>query len=84
MVAQGDLRPMAGNDEAMEDLKRILDAREPNVRQGGRGGGYLWRNRRAELRETKTFVIGLKPGRRDNVEAVAIKEKEAVAVGRVD
>jgi XRE family aerobic/anaerobic benzoate catabolism transcriptional regulator len=29
VVAQGDLRPMAGNDEAMEDLKRILDAREP-------------------------------------------------------
>lgn len=29
VLAQGDLRPMAGNDEAMEDLKRILDAREP-------------------------------------------------------
>ncbi len=29
VVAQGDLRPMAGNDEAMEDLKRILEAREP-------------------------------------------------------
>ncbi|MDO9596311.1 MAG: helix-turn-helix transcriptional regulator [Azoarcus sp.] len=28
VLAQGDLRPMAGNDEAMEDLKRILDARE--------------------------------------------------------
>lgn len=28
VVAQGDLRPMAGNDEAMEDLKRILEARE--------------------------------------------------------
>lgn len=28
VVAQGDLRPMAGNDEAMDDLKRILDARD--------------------------------------------------------
>jgi XRE family aerobic/anaerobic benzoate catabolism transcriptional regulator len=28
VMAQGDLRPMAGNDEAMEDLKRILAARE--------------------------------------------------------
>ncbi|HTP95548.1 MAG TPA: helix-turn-helix transcriptional regulator [Burkholderiales bacterium] len=29
VIAQGDLRPMAGNDAAMEDLKRILAAREP-------------------------------------------------------
>ena len=29
VLAQGDFRPMAGNDEAMEDLKRILAAREP-------------------------------------------------------
>jgi XRE family transcriptional regulator, aerobic/anaerobic benzoate catabolism transcriptional regulator len=29
VIAQGDLRPMAGNHEAMEDLKRILVAREP-------------------------------------------------------
>ncbi len=28
VVAQGDLRPMAGNDEAMNDLKRILAGRE--------------------------------------------------------
>ena len=28
VVAQGDLRPMAGNAEAMEDLKRILVGRE--------------------------------------------------------
>lgn len=28
VMAQGDLRPMAGNDEAMDDLKRILEARE--------------------------------------------------------
>jgi XRE family aerobic/anaerobic benzoate catabolism transcriptional regulator len=29
VIAQGDYRPMAGNAEAMEDLKRILTAREP-------------------------------------------------------
>jgi XRE family aerobic/anaerobic benzoate catabolism transcriptional regulator len=29
VVAQGDLRPMADNDAAMEDLKRILLARDP-------------------------------------------------------
>jgi len=28
VLAQGDFRPMAGNDEAMDDLKRILAARE--------------------------------------------------------
>ena len=28
VIAQGDLRPMAGNREAMEDLKRILAGRE--------------------------------------------------------
>lgn len=28
VVAQGDLRPMAGNEEAMDNLKRILEARE--------------------------------------------------------
>lgn len=33
VMAQGDLRPMAGNDEAMEDLKRILEAREPLYRK---------------------------------------------------
>jgi len=29
VLAQGDLRPMAGHAEAMEDLKRILASREP-------------------------------------------------------
>jgi XRE family aerobic/anaerobic benzoate catabolism transcriptional regulator len=33
VVAQGDLRPMADNEEAMEDLKRILAAREPLYRK---------------------------------------------------
>jgi XRE family aerobic/anaerobic benzoate catabolism transcriptional regulator len=29
VIAQGDSRPMAGNEEAMDDLRRILSAREP-------------------------------------------------------
>jgi XRE family aerobic/anaerobic benzoate catabolism transcriptional regulator len=33
VLAQGDLRPMAGNEDAMEDLKRILAAREPSYRR---------------------------------------------------
>jgi XRE family aerobic/anaerobic benzoate catabolism transcriptional regulator len=33
VMAQGDFRVMAGNDQAMEDLRRILEAREPLYRQ---------------------------------------------------
>jgi XRE family transcriptional regulator, aerobic/anaerobic benzoate catabolism transcriptional regulator len=33
VVAQGDMRPMQGHGEAMEDLKRILSAREPLYRK---------------------------------------------------
>jgi XRE family aerobic/anaerobic benzoate catabolism transcriptional regulator len=33
VIAQGDLRPMAGNAQAMDDLKRILNAREPLYRK---------------------------------------------------
>jgi XRE family aerobic/anaerobic benzoate catabolism transcriptional regulator len=33
VIDQGDLRPMARNDEAMEDLKAILAAREPSYRR---------------------------------------------------
>jgi XRE family transcriptional regulator, aerobic/anaerobic benzoate catabolism transcriptional regulator len=29
VMAQGDFRPMAANDQAMEELRRILEAREP-------------------------------------------------------
>ena len=29
VMAQGDFRPMAANNQAMEDLRRILEAREP-------------------------------------------------------
>src|SRR6201999_2821048 len=33
VVAQGDFRAMAGNDRAMDDLRRILASREPLYRQ---------------------------------------------------
>jgi XRE family transcriptional regulator, aerobic/anaerobic benzoate catabolism transcriptional regulator len=33
VVAQGDFRAMAGNDRAMEDLRRILSSREPLYRK---------------------------------------------------
>lgn len=33
VIAQGDFRAMAGNDRAMEDLRRILEAREPLYRK---------------------------------------------------
>ena len=33
VLAQGDFRPMAGNDEAMQDLRHILESREPLYRK---------------------------------------------------
>lgn len=33
VIAQGDLRVMGGSDQAMEDLRRILEAREPLYRK---------------------------------------------------
>jgi len=33
VLEQGDFRAMAGNDQAMEDLRRILEARQPFYRQ---------------------------------------------------
>ena len=33
VVAQGDMRPMAGNRESMEDLESILAVREPLYRR---------------------------------------------------
>jgi XRE family aerobic/anaerobic benzoate catabolism transcriptional regulator len=32
-MAQGDFRVMAGSDQAMEDLRRILESREPLYRK---------------------------------------------------
>ena len=36
VIAQGDFRAMAGSDRAMEDLRRILESREPLYRKADR------------------------------------------------
>jgi XRE family aerobic/anaerobic benzoate catabolism transcriptional regulator len=58
VLAQGDTRPMAGNDEAMDDLRRILDNRhalyakaDAVVETGGKGVGE-------SLRELRRAVAG--------------------------
>ena len=33
VLAQGDFRPMAGHEQAMQDMKRILDSRVPLYRK---------------------------------------------------
>jgi XRE family aerobic/anaerobic benzoate catabolism transcriptional regulator len=33
VIAQGDFRAMAGSNQAMDDLRRILEAREPLYRK---------------------------------------------------
>ena len=35
-MAQGDFRPMQGNEDAMDDLKRILREREPEYKSAHR------------------------------------------------
>jgi XRE family aerobic/anaerobic benzoate catabolism transcriptional regulator len=58
VLAQGDTRPMAGNDEAMDDLRRILENRhalyakaDAVVETGGKGVGE-------SLRELRRAVAG--------------------------
>ena len=50
VIEQGDMRPMAGHAEAMEDLRNILVAREPLYGKARCGGRYLGSHRRVELR----------------------------------
>ena len=57
VVAQGDLRPMQGHSEAMADLKRILDAREPLYRKADATLDTAGEDAAAEPREAS-------PGRR--------------------
>lgn len=55
VVAQGDLRPMQGNVEAMEDLNRILTAREPLYRKADAildTGGERFEQSFVKLRQT--------------------------------
>jgi XRE family aerobic/anaerobic benzoate catabolism transcriptional regulator len=57
VVDQGDLRPMSGNQEAMDDLKRILVGRAPfygradlQVETGGRPLAQAFESLRAQVR----------------------------------
>ena len=47
VVAQGDFRPMQGNAEAMDDLTRILDAREPLYRKADVDARHVGRGARS-------------------------------------
>lgn len=58
VVAQGDMRPMEGNREAMTDLRRILQARSPlyaradlTIDTSGQDAGTSLRTLRERLRE---------------------------------
>jgi XRE family aerobic/anaerobic benzoate catabolism transcriptional regulator len=63
VIAQGDLRPMAGKGEAMDDLRRILAAREPLYRRadlvidtsGRRAGESLAELRTSLAQSTASF-----------------------------
>jgi XRE family transcriptional regulator, aerobic/anaerobic benzoate catabolism transcriptional regulator len=58
VIAQGDTRPMAGNDQAMEDLRRILEGRATLYRQADAvvdTAGKSVEKSLAELRKSITF-----------------------------
>lgn len=56
VVAQGDLRAMAGNKEAMEDLRRILASREPLYRRADAKIDTTDRSVERSLEELKSVV----------------------------
>ena len=60
VVAQGDYRPMAGNDEAMEDLRRILSERTPLY---GKADATIDTAGRGEARSFKDLLRVLPAGR---------------------
>jgi len=58
VIAQGDTRPMAGNDQAMEDLRRILESRAALYGQADavvNTAGKSVEKSLAELRKSTTF-----------------------------
>ena len=63
VIAQGDLRVMGGSNQAMDDLRGILEAREPLYRKAD----YVPRNIR-EFRGRKSCGIEKLPCRRENQE----------------
>ena len=65
VVAQGDFRPMQGNAEAMDDLKRILDAREPLYRKADVDARHVGRASRAEPCQAAPGRRGLTAARKE-------------------
>ena len=53
VIAQGDLRPMSGNREAMDDLRRILANREPLYAQADRTVDTAGRTIEQSLRDLR-------------------------------
>jgi XRE family aerobic/anaerobic benzoate catabolism transcriptional regulator len=58
VVAQGDTRPMADNEEAMEDLRRILKGREALYSKADARVDTAGRTTAQSLRELKKAVLG--------------------------
>jgi XRE family aerobic/anaerobic benzoate catabolism transcriptional regulator len=56
VVAQGDTRPMAGNTQAMDDLRRILDARAALYGQADAVVDTAGRSVEQSLRDLKRTV----------------------------
>jgi len=56
VVAQGDIRPMAGNAQAMDDLRRILDARAALYGQADAVVNTAGRNVEQSLRDLRKTV----------------------------
>jgi XRE family transcriptional regulator, aerobic/anaerobic benzoate catabolism transcriptional regulator len=57
VVAQGDTRPMAGNEEAMEDLRRILRGRETLYSKADARVDTAGKTTAQSLRELKKAVV---------------------------
>jgi XRE family aerobic/anaerobic benzoate catabolism transcriptional regulator len=58
VVAQGDYRPMAENDEAMEDLRRILSGRTTLYSKADAVVDTAGKTAEQSLRELKAAIIG--------------------------
>jgi len=56
VVAQGDMRPMAGNTQAMDDLKRILMSRAALYGQADATVNTAGRSVRQSLKDLKRAI----------------------------
>jgi XRE family aerobic/anaerobic benzoate catabolism transcriptional regulator len=60
VIAQGDTRPMAGNNEAMDDLRRILEGRDMLYGQADATLDTSTRTVEATLKDLKRAIRALK------------------------